>query len=396
MADQQQTTPSNGATPPEPRPSLRDVAEAAWDQVQEAADDGGSGEPEAPAGQNSQRRDSLGRFVAADQAAQPGEAAPDEGTQPRPEVSAPPAPTPHPAPQGSSSEAPANWSAEDRAQFAKLPAEGQAFLLRRHSEMEGDYQRRVQANAQAAQFTQALAPVFQDPVIAGSLQQAGASPYDAIQQWASFHRRAMDPNPEVRLALHRELGARMGLDPAASGQPSRQGQQMGLSEADLKDPAIRVFADHIGKTLNDVRTLRGELHQMRQAEAQRANAEVMKVTRWSIDSFADEKDERGQLKHPHFDAVLPHLIELYRANPERSLQEAYDLAIWAVPAVRQTLISAERAAVQQQAANERARQAVRSNARGITSPVAKPAAEGGNKPRGLRATLEASADEAGL
>jgi hypothetical protein len=388
--------PSAGQTQSEPRQSLRDIAEAAWDDVQDEADaaETGGDEQQPEAGQQGRNRDSLGRFAPTDQAAKPGEAAPPEdGTQPRDKNSAPEQEPPHPAPPGSSSEAPANWSAEDRQTFAKLPEEAKTFLLRRHSEMEGDYQRRVQANATAAQFTQALAPVFQDPVIAGSLQQANASPYDAIRQWASFHRRAMDPDPQVRLQLFRELGQRMGLDPAAVGmsQPGLTGQ---LSEADLKDPAIRYFADHLGKTFNDVQALRGELHQMRQQEAQRANAEVMKVTRWGIDQFADEKDAQGNLKHPHFDAVLPHLIELYRANPERSLQEAYDMAVWAVPSIRSQLIAAERSSVQQKQANDRAKQAVRSNARGMTSPVARPAGEG--KVSGLRATLEASADEAGF
>lgn len=263
--------------------------------------------------------------------------------------------------------------------------------MRRHTEMERDYQGKAQAAATAVQFTQSLAPIFQDPVIAGSLQQARVSPYDAIGQWASFHRRAMDPNPQVRTALLQELGQRMGLDPAALRQSQPGG--VALSEEDLKDPAIRYFADHLSKQFSDVQALRGELHQMRQQEQQKVQAEVLKVTRGSVDSFADEKDERGNLKHPHFDAVLPHLIELYRANPERSMQEAYDMAIWAVPSIRASLIAAERTSVQQQQSNDRARQAVRSNVRGVTSPVAKPA---GEKGKGLRAALEAAADEVGL
>jgi hypothetical protein len=276
----------------------------------------------------------------------------------------------------------------------KLPPEGQEFLLRRHTEMERDYQTKAQAAATAVQFTQSLAPIFQDPVISGSLQQAGVSAYDAIGQWAGFHRRAMDQNPQVRMALWQELGQRMGLNPAANGQQMSPPGFEGLSEEDLKDPAIRSFVDHVSKTQSEVQTLRGELHQMRQQEHQKVQAEVLKVNRWSVDSFADEKDASGKPKHPHFDAVLPHMIELYRANPDRDLQQAYDMAIWAVPSIRQSLIAAERAGVTQQQANDRARQAVRSNVRGVTSPVGKPAGDG--KATGIRATLEASADEVGL
>jgi hypothetical protein len=331
----------------------------------------------------------LGRFVPADQVAKPGE----QSTDPAPKSVEAPGVAKPVDPALGSNQPPQHWSEQDRQAFSALPPAGQEFLLRRHTEMERDYQGKAQAAATAVQFTQSLAPIFQDPVIAGSLQQAGVSPHDAIGQWAGFHRRAMDPNPAVRAALHQELGQRMGLNPAATGQMSQPGQ-VALSEEDLKDPAIRYFADHISKTFQETQALRGQLNQMQQETQQRANAEVLKVTRWSIDSFADEKDASGQPKRPHFDAVLPLMIDLFRANPERDLQEAYDYAIWAVPSVREKLLAAERQGIQQQQGNLRARQAVRSNVRGITSPVAKPAGDG--KSSGLRATLEAAAEEIGL
>ena len=392
MADEPQpTTPSNGATPPEPKATLRDYAEAAWDEVQEAADAGSDPQGDEPSGQGGRVRDSLGRFAPADQVAKPGEA-----EQPLPA----PTPTPQPPseakpvdPAQGSNQPPQHWPEQDRQTFLKLPKEGQDFLLRRHTEMERDYQGKAQASATAVQFTNALAPIFQDPTIAGSLQHANVSPYEAINQWAGFHRRAMDPNPQVRMQLLQELGQRMGLDPAATGQMSQSGTAK-LSEDDLKDPTIRYFADTLGRTFSDVQALRGELDQIRRLETDRSQQAVMQVTRQQIDGFADEKDANGRPKHPHFDAVLPHMIELYRANPERDLQTAYDMAIWAVPEIRSSLIAAERASVTQQQANDRAKQAVRSNVRGITSPVAKPAGDG--KKGGLRGTLEAAADEVGF
>lgn len=387
--DQTQTPPSNGATPPpadEPRLTLRDIAEQSWDEVQDAADDD-SGEP---TGQGERTRDSLGRFAPADQVARPGE----QSTDPAPKTNQAPGEATPADPALGSNQPPQHWPEQDRQNFAKLPPEGQQFLLRRHTEMERDYQGKAQAAATAVQFTQSLAPIFQDPAIAGSLQQAGVSPYDAIGQWASFHRRAIDPNPQVRVQLWQELGRRMGLDPAATGQMSRPGTPGNLSEEDLKDPAIRYFADHLGKTFSEVQALRGELDRMHHQAAEAAQTEVLKVTRRGIDGFADEKDSAGQLRHPHFDAVLPHMIELYRANPERDLQEAYDMAIWAVPEIRASLIAAEQQKVQRAAGNQRAAQAVRSNVRGITSPVAKPNSE--TKATGLRGTLERSADEVGF
>lgn len=389
---------SNGAThdePAEPRPSLREIAEEAWNDIEQAPASDGEREPVAqPLDANGQPRDAAGRFAPKDQAAKPGEQSQDPAPQIDPKAPSATTPAnPAPDPSGRSNQPPQHWSEQDRQSFEKLPPEGQEFLLRRHTEMERAYQAKAQAAATAVQFTNSLAPVFQDPVIAGSLQQAGISPYDAIGQWAGFHRRAMDPNPQVRMQLLQELGERMGLDPAANGQLNRPGPGQ-LSEADLKDPAIRFFADTLGKTSSELQALRGELTNMQRSTEQAQRAEVLKVSRWSIDNFADEKDAQGQPKRPHFDAVLPHMIELYRANPERDLQTAYDMACWAVPEIRAKLIEAERAGVQQRQSNDRAKQAARSNVRGITSPVAKPAGDG--KKGGLRATLEAAAEEVGF
>ena len=393
MADQENGAPNGAATetPPAdaPRQSLREIAEAAYDEVEAAADEGDEGEQQPPVDEGGQPRDAQGRFAPKTSEAEPGEAEPP-APSPEQEQQAPDATKPVDPAQGSN-QPPQHWPEQDRQLFAKLDPQAQEFLLRRHTEMERDYQGKVQANATAVQFTNALAPVFNDPVISGSLQQTGLSPFDAITQWAAFHRRFYtDP-----AGLLQELGQRAGLNPAANGQMSQPAQGPALSEDDLKDPAIRYFADHLGRTFKDVQALRGELHQMRQQDADRQSAEVQRVTRWSIDNFAEEKDAQGKPLHPHFDAVLPQIIELFRANPERDLREAYETAVWMVPSVRSGLLTAHQTQQQQKQATERAKQAVRSNVRGITSPVTKPAA-GTNGPGGLRATIEAAADEIGL
>ena len=136
MADEPQapTTPqSNGAASPNPepaaRPTLREVAEASWDQVQEAADNepGEQASPDAT-GQDGRTRDSLGRFAPADQAAKPGEQSTDPAPKPDPAsgVTKPVDPA-----LGSNQPPPQHWSEQDRKTFATLPPAGQEFLLRR-------------------------------------------------------------------------------------------------------------------------------------------------------------------------------------------------------------------------------------------------------------------------
>jgi hypothetical protein len=375
--------------------SIREIAEAAYDEITAPDEAGAEQQPPAEGEQATQPRDERGRFASKDE--KPGEQPTDTSTQPREDDGQKPPERPtQPAPEAVSSEAPANWPAADRELFAQQTPEAQAFLLRRHSEMEGDYQRRVTATRGAAEFTQALSPVFNDPVIAGSLQQNSMSPVDAIHQWAGFHRRAMSPNVADKVGLLFELAARMQIDPAvfATGRPGPQGPAPQLSEADLKDPAIRYFADHVGRTSSEVQALRAELQQMHAAENEKAQAEAVRVHKWGIDNFADEKGADGKLLRPDFDQLIPTIRELFVANPNRDLKEAYETARWINPATRQSLIAAERAAVERTESNRRAAAAVKGNVRGLTSPVTKPKDDG--KPKSLRETIEESADSIGF
>jgi hypothetical protein len=386
MPDEQTPTQTNGAIPPEPKRSLREIAEDAYDEVLDASE---GEQPDVASGQDGPPRDSLGRFASKE--TQPGEAdRPEAEPSPESQTTQPQA---HPAPEGSSREPPANWSAEVRERFQKLTPEDQTFLLQRHHEMESDYQRRVQATAQADSFVRSLAPIFSDPLIAGSMQQAGWGASDAIREWAGMHRRALSPNLADRVALVQEIAQRCGIDPAALA-PSRSGQPGQLSEQDLNDPAIRYFADHVGQTSNRVQALEGLIQQMQHQTAQQAEQEALRVTRWGIDSFAEEKGPDGKLLRPDFDVVLPQIIEMFQANPGRDLREAYETARWMNPATRDQLIAAQRHGVERQQADQRARQAVRGNARGLTSPVTKPGEPQGKQ--SLRDVLENSADEVGF
>jgi hypothetical protein len=375
-------------TTPEPRPSLREIAEAAYDE--------GSTPETAPEerlpSEDTRARDERGRFAAKEQPQEPGEA---ERRAPSPETTPKEAQDrPDTAPQGTSNQIPEHWSAEFRADFAKLPQEGQNILLRRYGEMEADYTRKSQANATAVQAVNALAPIFQDPDIARSLQENQMHPIQAIQDWARMHKAASNPDPRVRAHTLYEIAERMGFDPAKVFAPNRP-PTSNLPEHLQKDPAVQFFADQASKTESDLQALRSELNQFRSQETQRIEGEALRATRWSIDNFADEKDQSGKPLRPYFDRVLSAVIDMYRANPDRDLQEAYETACWMDPAVRQEMMRMEWTRTQHAASNQRAAQAVRSNVRGMTNPVSKPAPD--KKGNGsLRDALEASADEVGF
>jgi hypothetical protein len=391
MPDPNETTPSNGATQTEPqaeeRRSLREIAEESWDEVEAAAeaDDG-----EAPGGQDRYSRDKLGRFAPGEPGAT-GEQSTDPALQTTPASPAEQQPV---QPQGN--QPPQHWSQQDRDMYARLPKDGQEFLLRRHNDMERDYTAKTQAASAAVGFTQAVAPIFEDPVIRASLANVDGRPLHpvhAIEQWAAFHKRAMSPDPQVRIGLVQDLMQRLQIDPAAVfGQGNRP--PAGLSEQDMADPAIRYFVDHVGRTAQEVQALRAQLQNFDRQQAERTQQETLRVTRWGIDSYADEKDAQGRPLRPHFDTVLEQMIELYQANPNRDLNEAYQTAVWMHPQLRQTLIQGAQQTVEQKHQNQRAAAAARGNVRGRTSPVMSPTSM--EQPKGMRNVIAAAADEVGL
>jgi hypothetical protein len=265
--------------------------------------------------------------------------------------------------------------------------------------MEAEFTRKSQASAGAVQFTQALAPVFNDPQIAQSLKQAGVHPVQAIQEWATWHKMGTSPRQEDKFHLLVGLSQRMGLDPArifSALSNQSPPNPMNLSEEDLKDPAVKFIADHLGRSESKLAALEGQLQQ-REAREQQARAEWgVRSARQGIDGFADEKSKDGRPLRPYFDAVLPYIIDLFKANPNRSMAETYDAACWAHPEVRKHMLSAEQYRQQSQADISRARIAQRGNTRGITTPVARPNGADGPSKGGIRDAIERSADEVGF
>ena len=394
---------NNGAGPP----SLRDIAEAAYDDLEagaevEAPATEEEGEAEEPLASDDRPRDKSGRWVAKSEA-QPSEAIsktpPAADPASKLEISKTSATVPDPAAAPiapSSNQAPEHWSAEDKATFAKLPQEGQTFLLKRHGEMEAEFTRKSQASAGAVQFTQSLAPVFTDRRIQASLQQMGLNPTQAVQEWASLHVRAMSSDQREKFGVLVDLSERMGLDPARIFSALNPSQlPPGLAEAELKDPAVKFFADKLGQTHSELNALKQEMQQRWAAENQ-ARAQAGEAhAKANIDQFADEIGADGKPIRPHFNTVLPILLDLFKANPQRNLAEAYDQACWSHPDVRKQLLAAEQHRQQSQNDVAKAKIAQRGNTRGLTSPAVKPPGHDGPSRGSLRDTIEQSAEEVG-
>ena len=75
-------------------------------------------------------------------------------------------------------------------------------------------------------------------------------------------------------------------------------------------------------------------------QAQKAQDEIM--------AFTNAIDEGGNPKYPHFEQVRNAMASLESAYPDKSLEELYDMAVYADPTIRQDIMSSQ---VQAQAKN---------------------------------------------
>jgi hypothetical protein len=78
-------------------------------------------------------------------------------------------------------------------------------------------------------------------------------------------------------------------------------------------------------------SLKSELMRELESKFQAQNAERVLI------DFANARNDNGELKHPYFKEVANIMDALANANPEADLEQLYDMAVYAVPSLRQQL-----------------------------------------------------------
>lgn len=123
-------------------------------------------------------------------------------------------------------------------------------------------------------------------------------------------------------------------------------QLSNLDDAFAADPtsAIYALAQSYGVNLNNetaVSTLSKQVQEMKQAfDEQMAYLQQQRSqnVQAEVDAFINAKDEAGNLKNPHFEAVKDDMISLLNSGVAKTLDEAYNKAIWSNPDVRAKLL----------------------------------------------------------
>jgi hypothetical protein len=276
-------------------------------------DTGVEAAPETPASTDTRPRNPDGTFAAA-----PKEA----DTAPKPSTIAPPA-------------------GVDPQVFASLPAETQAHLART---ME-DVQRSQQRFAALEPVEQLIAP----RIDAWALN--GMQPAQALQQLLALS----DFAGRDAAGFIKYIAQNNGVD--------LEQLVLDMEPGEPEDP--RLVA--LNKEVSD---LKASLQGQQQRDQQIAhNARVDQII-----TFASEKDQQGNLLRPYFDdlgeAVLPYISMVMEQQPGLSptqvLQEAYDRACWATPAVRTKMQQAADAAGEAERIRKEAERAERARNAGVS------------------------------
>lgn len=368
--------------------SIRADLEAAIRGAEEAAEPPAAAEP-APAAPETQppaagpARGADGKFVspaAAPPAAAPSApampAAPAQASQQQAAGAQPPVDRPPPG-----------WSVQSKADYAALPPHIRADIAKREAEISAgfrQYSEKLKGYEGYEQLMDRRAP--DGSTWRARMEATGETPVAAMQRLLAA-QEALETRPVQAIAwLAKEYGVdlrQFGGQPAqqpvlgADGKPPPQHLQT-LLQSMIKqalEPAIQ-------PVLQKVETFEQSWQTREQQE--RAAQEAALVA--EVEAFASDP------AHPYFDNVLPQVVALIKGGAAKTLDEAYQMAVYANPETRQRLISEQQAATlrEQQARQQRVASDARKAGGSITGAPADPASAGGQgaPPDDLRGALE--------
>jgi hypothetical protein len=275
-------------------------------------------------------------------------------------------------------EVPSHWPEADRQMFAKMDKEAQQWLLNRHRQMEADYTRKTQENAEAVKVGTVVSRDL-DPAIQQEMRRLGVSSEQFVGNLIHWHRfSTQDP-----AGFLRQVAQNLQVDPA---QVFGLKQGEGAQQQQAPDPLTQRLA---------------AVEQHLTQEQRARQTAIQENARTTLQQFAEEKDAGGQPLRPHYERVKPVMGRLMLADPSLDLAQAYEVAVFRDPELRQTIVQPPAAQQQQPpvdtkriAEGERAARAAKANIRGKGGSAQTEKAQTGRM--GLREAMAAAADEVGF
>jgi hypothetical protein len=246
---------------------------------------------------------------------------------------------------------PQHWPNDFKEQFEKMDATGQHLFMKRYKDLEGDYTKKTQSLAKYRKRQEAFDEIMKPHM--DDFSRAGMDEVGAVRQLLAAHDYLRKDPKQAILWLAKNYG----VDMSEVGIDSTE-------EDDYADPQVKALQQQVAQ-------LQGFLQNQQQTQMQ----SVQQNTQSMIDQFAGEKDANGNPKHPHFDEVRDRMGVLIQGNQAPDLATAYDMAVYADPKLRQSLMdNYAETKTQKKVKTEavaKAKKAQRSTVRGNAAPAEK-------------------------
>jgi hypothetical protein len=351
-------------------PSLEETMGAVFDKMQApdpaseppaATPSASEGQSEASASPDERPRGPDGKFIKAEKPAE--SAAPkavETPDQPKPiEQAAAPSTAPV-AP-------PVSWSADAKIAWATLPPAVQQAVLKREDEVSSGFRQKSDQLKQYEPIGAALEPLRQ------TLAMQGVEPATYVRSLIAADQ-ALRTQPQQAIQwIARQYG--IDLNQAVS-QPAEAGQPT--------DPTIAALQTKISSFEQ----------YLKQQDEQSRLREQQAIT-GQIETFRSALNADGSPKHPHFEDVRAEMAALMQAGRAESLDQAYEMASWANPAVRAKILADQKAKEDAARAEEAAKKAAEARRVAGTNLSARGAVSGSPvKPRTIEESLAAAYDRA--
>jgi hypothetical protein len=236
--------------------------------------------------------------------------------------------------------APSTWRTEAKLLWKDLPDTVRAEILKREQDVGrgiAQYREAAQVGSEVMNLVNPYMPL---------IREAGSTPQKTIGVLLDTLYKLKTADPVTKSHLLLQTAQQYGAD-------------MNVFKQDI-DPAMQQNANMnqvLAPVMNEINGIKQQLNQRDETAAQQVSEQYNS----EIQTFRNETDDQGNLKHPHFDIVaakMADLIDYEESIGNRlSLQDAYDNACWSDPAIRDNMLSQQRANQEKQKQDEAKRKA---------------------------------------
>ena len=217
--------------------------------------------------------------------------------------------------------APTTWPAEHREAFSGLPEEQQNFMLQREKERDAAFTRKTTELAEQRREVEGVAGVLAP--YKEQMRAHGISEAEYISRLMTYDN-ALRQNPQAAIGqLAQHYGINLSNDSGAD-----------WVDETPPDPQFQQLQQQLNTT-------NAELKSLKQGQINREHHQLV----GQVEGFATETDSKGNLKHPHFEAVRERMGRLVNAGETTDLQEAYEKAVRMDDNLFKQTLQAERKAV---------------------------------------------------